>query len=171
VSENIYQLNQGRTLVPPRWCFPEIVIGKPMGSSKKRSLWEAPKEKPRRNGAALHRPSGKGPTAASPVSRAMIAAHGNRQLLRTRTIAEAQSQGYTHLLVTCAGCGRITDIPLRMLFGRSRVTSESFIGTSRCAAKSVETRRLQLTCGTAKRPFPENNCVSRAPLLRPCVSP
>ena len=47
---------------------------------------------------------------------------------RTRTIAEAQSQGYTHLRVTCAGCGRITDIPLRMLFGRSRVTSESFIG-------------------------------------------
>ena len=28
----------------------------------------------------------------------------------------------------CSGCGRITDIPLRMLFGRSRVTSESFIG-------------------------------------------
>jgi uncharacterized cysteine cluster protein YcgN (CxxCxxCC family) len=48
---------------------------------------------------------------------------------RTRTIAEAQSQGYTHLRVTCAGCGRITDMPLRMLLDRSpRVTPESFIG-------------------------------------------
>jgi hypothetical protein len=47
---------------------------------------------------------------------------------RTRTIAEAQGQGYTHLRATCAGCGRITDIPLRMLLGRPRVTPESFIG-------------------------------------------
>jgi ribosomal protein S27E len=47
---------------------------------------------------------------------------------RTRTIAEAQSQGYRHLRVTCAGCGRITDIPWQMLLGRSRVTPESFIG-------------------------------------------
>jgi uncharacterized cysteine cluster protein YcgN (CxxCxxCC family) len=29
---------------------------------------------------------------------------------RTRTIAEAQSQGYTHLRVACAGCGRITEV-------------------------------------------------------------
>jgi hypothetical protein len=47
---------------------------------------------------------------------------------RTRTIAEAQSQGYTHLRVTCAGCGRISDIPWQLLLGRSRVTPESFIG-------------------------------------------
>ncbi len=47
---------------------------------------------------------------------------------RTRTIAEAQGQGYTHLRVTCAGCGRTTDIPWQMLLGRLRVTPESFIG-------------------------------------------
>lgn len=47
---------------------------------------------------------------------------------RTRTIAEAQSQSYTHLRVACAGCGRVTDIPWQMLLGRSRVTPESFIG-------------------------------------------
>jgi len=47
---------------------------------------------------------------------------------RTRTIAEAQSQGCTHLRVTCAGCDRVTDMPLRMLLGHSRVTLESFIG-------------------------------------------
>jgi hypothetical protein len=47
---------------------------------------------------------------------------------RTRTIAEAQGQGYTHLRVTCAGCERITDIPLRMLLDSPRVTPEMFIG-------------------------------------------
>jgi hypothetical protein len=59
--------------------------------------------------------------------------HGRRSVnrdsyRRTRTIAETQSQGYTHLWATCAGCGRITDIPWRMLLGRPRVTPESFIG-------------------------------------------
>src|SRR6266540_67980 len=36
----------------------------------------------------------------------------------TRAIAEAQSQGYTHLRVTCAGCGRVTDMPSLMLLDR-----------------------------------------------------
>jgi hypothetical protein len=31
---------------------------------------------------------------------------------RTRTISEAQDQGYSHLRVTCSGCGRISDLPL-----------------------------------------------------------
>jgi len=29
----------------------------------------------------------------------------------TRTTAEAQDQGYSHLRATCSGCARITDIP------------------------------------------------------------
>ncbi len=28
---------------------------------------------------------------------------------RTRTIAEAQNEGYSHVRVTCSGCGRIAD--------------------------------------------------------------
>src|SRR5207249_4470008 len=30
---------------------------------------------------------------------------------RTRTIGEAQEQGYTHLGATCPGCNRIADVP------------------------------------------------------------
>jgi hypothetical protein len=34
---------------------------------------------------------------------------------RTRTIAEAQAQGYTHLRATCPDCGRIADVPWPLL--------------------------------------------------------
>ncbi len=34
---------------------------------------------------------------------------------RTRTVGEAEAQGYTHLRATCSGCGRITDIPFKLL--------------------------------------------------------
>ncbi len=37
---------------------------------------------------------------------------------RTRTIAEAQEQGYSHLRAVCSGCGRITDIPWLLLLHR-----------------------------------------------------
>ncbi len=59
---------------------------------------------------------------------------------RTRTIAEAQSQSYTHLRVACAGCGRVTDIPWQMLLGRSRVTPESYVPlrSERCGSTSSD---------------------------------
>src|SRR5438093_9591436 len=47
---------------------------------------------------------------------------------RTRTIAEAQSQGYSHVRVTCSGCGRITDIPWNPLLRSPRITTATFIG-------------------------------------------
>ena len=42
---------------------------------------------------------------------------------RTRTIAEAQDQGYSHLRLTCA-CGRITDFPFPLLVQRKGGYSE-----------------------------------------------
>jgi ribosomal protein S27E len=47
---------------------------------------------------------------------------------RTRTIGEAQAEGYSHLRATCPGCGRITDIPWKLLLRPPRITTESFIG-------------------------------------------
>src|SRR6266568_6410221 len=44
---------------------------------------------------------------------------------RTRTIAEAEDQDYSHLRLTCA-CGRITDYPFTLLLQRQGVSRESF---------------------------------------------
>jgi len=46
----------------------------------------------------------------------------------TRTIAEAQAQGYTHLRATCPSCGRITDVPWPLLIGRKGTTRDTFLG-------------------------------------------
>jgi hypothetical protein len=47
---------------------------------------------------------------------------------RTRTIAEAQAKGYSHLRATCGACGRITDIPWQLLIHRRGVTQDTFLG-------------------------------------------
>jgi hypothetical protein len=47
---------------------------------------------------------------------------------RTRTIAEAEAQGYSHLRVTCSGCGRITDLPWPLLLRRRGIGRETFLG-------------------------------------------
>ena len=47
---------------------------------------------------------------------------------RTRTIAEAQAQGYSHVRATCRGCGRITDIPCLLLLRRPRISGNTFLG-------------------------------------------
>jgi len=46
----------------------------------------------------------------------------------TRSIAEAQAEGYTHLRATCPGCGRIADVPWPLLIGRRGTTRETFLG-------------------------------------------
>ena len=56
----------------------------------------------------------------------MIPAMGIDSYWRTRTIAEAQSQGYSHLRAVCSGCGRTTDIPC--LLRRPSISRDSFIG-------------------------------------------
>jgi hypothetical protein len=46
----------------------------------------------------------------------------------TRTIVEAQAQGYTHLRATCSGCGRISDLPWPLLIRRRGTSRETFLG-------------------------------------------
>jgi len=57
----------------------------------------------------------------------MIAAMEIDSYWRTRTIAEAQAQGYTHLRA-CPGCGRIADVPWPLLIGRRGTIRETFLG-------------------------------------------
>jgi hypothetical protein len=47
---------------------------------------------------------------------------------RTRTIHEAMQQGYSGVRLTCSGCGRVADIPWKLLLRRPRITADSFIG-------------------------------------------
>ncbi len=58
----------------------------------------------------------------------MIAAVGIDDYWRTRSISEAQAQGYSHLRAVCSGCGRITDIPWLLLLRRPGITRHTFIG-------------------------------------------
>jgi len=57
------------------------------------------------------------------------------QYWRSRTINEAQLQGYTSLRLTC-GCGRITDYPFTLLLQRQGVTRHNFIGNIRFRCKN-----------------------------------
>jgi hypothetical protein len=47
---------------------------------------------------------------------------------RTRTIGEAQADGYSHLRATCSACGRITDLPWKLLLRPPRITADTFLG-------------------------------------------
>jgi hypothetical protein len=62
------------------------------------------------------------------VPRGMIAAMEIDGYWRTRTIVEAQDQGYSHLRVTCSGCGKITDLPWSLILRRLGITRDTFIG-------------------------------------------
>jgi hypothetical protein len=62
---------------------------------------------------------------------------------RTRTINEAQLQGYTLLRLTCA-CGRITDYPFTLLLQRRGVTRHSFLGNVPFKCKKCGGKRPQL---------------------------
>src|SRR5438477_651340 len=50
---------------------------------------------------------------------------------RSRTIAEAQAERYSHVRATCSGCGRITDIPWNLLLRAPRITADTFLGNLR----------------------------------------
>jgi uncharacterized cysteine cluster protein YcgN (CxxCxxCC family) len=52
----------------------------------------------------------------------MIPSPMEKDYWRTRTIAEAQDQGYSHLRVTCSGCGRIAQSVVQ-LSERARLLS------------------------------------------------
>jgi hypothetical protein len=41
--------------------------------------------------------------------------YGPESYWRTRTIGKAREQGYSHARISCSGCGRVTDIPWKLL--------------------------------------------------------
>ena len=73
------------------------------------------------------------------------------QYWRTRTVNEAQLQGYTSLRLTCA-CGRITDYPFTLLLQRRGVTRYSFLGNIRFRCKNCGGK--DITIGVRKSALP-----------------
>jgi DNA-directed RNA polymerase subunit RPC12/RpoP len=45
----------------------------------------------------------------------------------TRTIAELKKDGFTHIDARCAGCGRIVQMPFRLLLTREQITKATKI--------------------------------------------
>jgi hypothetical protein len=56
----------------------------------------------------------------------------------TRTIAELEKLGFTHIDARCAGCGRIVQMPFRLLLERKQVTTATTV---------AELRRRYRLCG------------------------
>jgi hypothetical protein len=65
------------------------------------------------------------------------------QYWRTRTINEAQLQGYTSLRLMC-GCGRNTDYPFVLLLQRRGVTRHSLIGNIRFRCKDCDGKDITI---------------------------
>jgi len=72
----------------------------------------------------------------------MIPSPMEKDYWRTRTIAEAADQGYSHLRLTCA-CSRITDYPFTLLLQRQGVSRESFIGNIRFRCKNCGGKEIK----------------------------
>jgi hypothetical protein len=66
------------------------------------------------------------------------------QYWKTRTVNEAQLQGYTVLRLTCA-CGRTTDYPLVLLLQRKNVTRYTFLGNIAFRCKQCGNREPQIS--------------------------
>jgi hypothetical protein len=49
----------------------------------------------------------------------------------TRTIGELQDDGFTHIDARCAGCGRIVQMPFRMMLERKQITTKTTIAELR----------------------------------------
>jgi len=49
----------------------------------------------------------------------------------TRTIAELEAAGFTHIDARCAGCGRIVQMPFRMLLERKQITTATTVADLR----------------------------------------
>jgi len=48
-----------------------------------------------------------------------------------RTIAELEKNGFTHIHACCAGCGRIVQMPFRLLVTHNQVTTATMIAELR----------------------------------------
>jgi len=49
----------------------------------------------------------------------------------TRTIAELERSGFTYVDARCAGCGRIVQMPFRMLLERKQITTATTVAELR----------------------------------------
>ncbi len=49
----------------------------------------------------------------------------------TRTIADLETAGFTHIDARCAGCGRVVQMPFKMLLMRPRITRETTLAELR----------------------------------------
>jgi DNA-directed RNA polymerase subunit RPC12/RpoP len=49
----------------------------------------------------------------------------------TRTIAELEKDGFTHIDARCAGCGRIVQMPFKLLLTRERIAKATTIAELR----------------------------------------
>jgi len=49
----------------------------------------------------------------------------------TRTIFDLEAAGFTHVDARCAGCGRVVQMPFKMLLMRSRTTRETTLAELR----------------------------------------
>jgi hypothetical protein len=49
----------------------------------------------------------------------------------TRTIAELETSGFTHIDARCAGCGRIVQMPFRLLLTHKQITTATTVAELR----------------------------------------
>ena len=49
----------------------------------------------------------------------------------TRTIAELEKDGFTHVDARCAGCGRIVQMPFRLLLTHKQITTATTVAELR----------------------------------------
>jgi hypothetical protein len=108
-------------------------------------------------------------TYTQPAARGWVHSAVLRCQRRTRTIADAQAQGYTHLRATCPSCGRIADVPWPLLIGRKGTNRNTLLGNiplkcQRCGNAApmtgVRARRQCLTwvCGGTLVLGPSRSC-------------
>jgi hypothetical protein len=63
-----------------------------------------------------------------------------------RTIAELGKDGFTHIDARCAGCGRIVQMPFRLLLTRERITTATTIAELRSRSRCQN-------CGSSRAAF------------------
>jgi len=61
-----------------------------------------------------------------------------------RTIAELEKDGFTHIDARCASCGRIVQMPFRLLLARKQVTSETTLAELRRRYRCEQCRGSQV---------------------------
>jgi hypothetical protein len=63
--------------------------------------------------------------------------------LDLRTIGELEKDGFTHIDACCASCGRIVQMPFKLLLTRERITTATIIAKLRSACSAASRRGPQ----------------------------